>query len=170
MLLGSALAACGPKSHTDKSKALIARWADSLALDFKIVSLAVVDTIYTEMPENDSTYLAFLKAAQEWDDRGFELLRADNFDGHVEAVEKMVEARESAKQYKYNYKGELIGYAYELIVKSENYEIKKRVEDCWFIVNPEGTKFTIEEANFQENERLRRDAEELRRMLNSFKY
>ena len=169
LFVAGALSSCAPRTHVDKTRELLTDYFDSLALDLKIASLQVVDTIYTEMPADDSTYAAMmdeLKSIEDQQDRFMRENKNPFSDPKMDEFweqERIVEDR--AKEYKYSYEGDLVGYAYEIIVKSDNLDLKKEAESKWFIINPEGTKITIKDANFQEIERLEAETAEINRLL-----
>lgn len=151
------ISSCGPRTHADKTRDLLTHYFDSLALDLELVSLQVVDTIYTEMPADDSTFLALQAESRHWMDEAMKLVQTREF---YVACNKSEAARDAALKYEKEYKGELIGYAYEVIVRCADYGLKDKTEGVWYLVNPEGASFEIKEQNFQEVERNRRKARE----------
>lgn len=154
-----AVSSCGPRSHADRTRELLVSYFDSLALDLEIVSLQAVDTIYTEMPEEDSIYNAMLTEAQHLDQEAVKALRDDAQAELAAICEKADAAYARAREYKETYKGDFIGVAYEIIVKCEDYGLKAKTEGRWYIVNAEGTSFFIEDAHFQEIARLQKETE-----------
>lgn len=163
------LSSCGPRSHSDRTRQLLVDYFDSLALNVEIVSLQVVDTICTEMPEDDSLYNALQAQAQLLDDEAVKALRADAQAELAEICEKADAARARALEYKEAYRGEFVGYAYEIIVKCEDSGLKAKTEGLWYIVNAEGTSFFIAEAHFQEIARLKKKTEEMEGLLRSLR-
>lgn len=163
------LSSCGPRSHADRTRQLLVDYFDSLALDVEIVSLQVVDTICTEMPEDDSLYNALQAQAQLLDDEAVKALRADAQAELAEICEKADAARARVLEYKEAYKGEFVGYAYEIIVRCADYGLKTKTESKWYVVNAEGTSFFIAEAHFQEIARLNKKTEEMEGLLRSLR-
>ena len=163
------LSSCGPRSHADRTRELLVGYFDSLALDLEIVSLQAVDTIYTEMPEEDSTYNAMLAEAQHLDQEAVKALRDDAQAELAAICEKADAAYTRAREYKETYKGDFIGVAYEIIVKCEDYGLKTKTESKWYVVNSEGTSFFIAEAHFQEIARLQKETEMMEGLLRSLR-
>ena len=165
--IAALLSSCGPRSHAEKSQELIVNHFDSLALNVEIVSLQAVDTIYTEMPQDDSLYNALLAEAQNLDQKVAQALRDDAQAELAAICEKADAAYARAREYKETYKGDFIGVAYEIIVKCEDYGLKAKTESKWYIVNAEGTSFFVEDAHFQEIARLKKESEEVKDLFRS---
>lgn len=161
------LSSCGPRSHADRTRELLVGYFDSLAIDVEIVSLQAVDTIYTEMPQDDSLYNALLAEAQNLDQKVVQALRDDAQAELAAICEKADATYARARQYKETYKGEFVGFAYEIIVKCEDSGLKTKTESQWYIVNSEGTSFFVEDAHFQEIARLKKESEEVKGLLRS---
>lgn len=163
--IAALLSSCGPRSHAEKTQELIVNHFDSLALNVELVSLQAVDTIYTEMPQDDPTYL---ELRREFDEIMHELTEearvgicSDESAMNFDAV------RDRLRAYEENYKGDFIGYAYEIIVQCDNYDLKKDLESKWYVVNKEGTSFFIEVAHYQEIARTQKKTEKLNDLLRS---
>lgn len=163
--IAALLSSCGPRSHAEKTQELIVNHFDSLALNVELVSLQAVDTIYTEMPQDDPTYL---ELRREFDEIMHELTEearvgicSDESAMNFDAV------RDRLRAYEESYKGDFIGYAYEIIVQCDNYDLKKDLESKWYVVNKEGTSFFIEVAHYQEIARTQKKTEKLNDLLRS---
>lgn len=165
--IAALLSSCEPRSHAEKSQELIVNYFDSLAIDVEIVSLQAVDTIYTEMPQDDSLYNALLSEAQNLDQKVVQALRDDAQAELAAICEKADAAHARAREYKNTYKGEFIGVAYEIIVKCEDYGLKSKAESKWYVVNSEGTSFFVEDAHFHEIASLKKESEEMKDLLRS---
>ena len=161
--IAALLSSCGPRSHAEKTQELIVNHFDSLALNVELVSLQTVDTIYTEMPQDDPTYL---ELQREYDKAMDKLMR--DVDARIPSDENAMNldaARDRLRAYEKNYKGDFIGYAYEIIVQCDNYDLKKDLESKWYVVNKEGTSFFVEVAHYQEIARTQKKTEELNALL-----
>lgn len=161
------LSSCGPRSHADRTRELLVGYFDSLAIDVEIVSLQAVDTIYTEMPQDDSLYNTLLAEAQNLDQKVVQALRDDARTELVELCEKADAARARVLEYKGAYKGDFVGLAYEIIVRCDDYGLKTKTESKWYVVNSEGTSFFVEDAHFQEIASLKKESEEMKDLLRS---
>lgn len=160
-----AVSSCGPRSHADRTRDLLVSYFDSLALDLEIVSLQAVDTIYTEMPEDDSTYLAFIGERDAFSDQALLALQEGRKEDFDSLCRKSDEYLVKAKVYQKEYKGALIGYAYEIIVRCDNYDLKSTTENMWYVVNAEGTSFFVAVKDFQEVARMEKATQELDMLL-----
>ena len=164
-VLAFVLASCAPSSHADKTRALLAHHFDSLALDIEVASLQVVDTIYTEMPEDDSTYLALIGERDAFSDQALLALQEGRKEDFDSLCRKSDEYQVKAKVYQKEYKGDLIGYAYEIIVRCDSYDLKSTTEKMWYVVNAEGTSFFVAVKDFQEVARMEKATQELDMLL-----
>lgn len=167
--MAGALASCGPRTHMDGARQLITDYFDSLAFKVEIKSLKVADTIYTEMPADDSTYAALLGELKRIEDEETKFLREKNPPLSSPRLNEFWEqkrmAEQRAKDYKYSYEGDLVGYAYELIVWSDDMKLKEKVQSKWFIIDPECKRVSVKEAHFREKEREIAEMEEFTRLV-----
>lgn len=158
-----ALCSCGSKGSRTQGEVvtdLISHQFDSLAYNCEVVSVVLVDTLFGNMPANDSTYMAMEKEYTRLSN-----LRSKLIDDYVSGKRKRFELDElpstdsilvQMRNYKRGYKGPLEAYVYKIIVKSDSYDLKKDVEGFLYLIDTTLTRVRAVPSDYIEQlERLR---------------
>lgn len=123
------LASCSvEKTPEQKVAALLTARFDSLALDCKVVSVALKDTIKS----NVSSDPVYKELYEKWD--------ALLYSGISFSDPEYIEAREALLEYKAAFVGEPVALTYTCIVECEEILLKSMIESGAFAVNLEHTK------------------------------
>lgn len=152
LALAAILNSCGegqnkPMTQDDIVANVIRHQFDSLALNCELISLTQVDTLFKSMPDDDSVYLALANERERI--CGLILERFDKYKWGSEptsdsdlwdSIPDADSVLALMREYKMNYKGPLEWHVYQVIVKSDSYELKKDIESRLYLVNPTLTR------------------------------
>ena len=130
ILAAIALASCSvEKTPEQKVADLLTARFDSLALDCKVVSVALKDTVRQELTTADPIYKELTESWWALMDAG-----ADPFGAEYKA------ARKAMQDYEDAWVGEPVALTYTCIVECEEILLKSMIESGAFAVNLEHTK------------------------------
>lgn len=146
-IFAAALLASCAKTQDERVADLISHRFDSLALNCELVSVALVDTIYQQMPATDPVYLRTIEIC---DSLRREELRSNRY-LHTDPINpQTVDAISRLVEYMDQYEAPVEFYMYSVIVRSDEHEVKKEVESVVYLVDPDLRGVRTAPINYQD--------------------
>ena len=169
-----ALFSCGPQQPRTQNEIvtdLFGQQFDSLAYDCKVVSVALIDTLFAKMPKNDPHYLELIAkrdslqkvsdaAWKKWIRSHDRSLNSTIYKKFTDASDAVSNTEKEIKGYMRNYRASIDVYVYKIIVKSDSYELKRDVEGALYLVDTSLTRVRAVPSDYLEQLEEQRELEE----------